>query len=77
VIAHSTRDSGFLKEYCEKYDIPIDYYNESPLMEGENKGKPIAKVYIDDRALCYKGQSAEVLLEELKQFKVYRDKKNI
>ncbi|MCD5382424.1 MAG: hypothetical protein LR017_03915 [Candidatus Pacebacteria bacterium] len=70
-IVHSTRGTDFLKEYCESHDIPADYYNENPTLEGENPGKPIAYVYVDDRAVCYKGQSAEDLVAEIQNFKAY------
>jgi len=72
IIIYSTRGNNFLKEYCNKYDIPVDYFNENPNIEGENKGKPIATVYIDDRGLRYIGQSSEKLIKELEDFKPYR-----
>ena len=74
IIIHSTRGEEMLKTYCEKYDIPFDYINRNPELEGENKGKPIAFVYIDDRTVCYKGQSTEQLVEEIKNFKTYWEK---
>ena len=42
--------------------------------EGDNPGKPIAFVYVDDRAVCYKGQSAEDLVSEIENFKAYWQK---
>jgi phosphoglycolate phosphatase-like HAD superfamily hydrolase len=71
ILIHSTRGEEFLKDYCEKYDLPVDYFNRRPDLEGENPGKPIAFVYIDDRAILYKGQSAEDLLEEIRNFKAH------
>lgn len=71
VLIHSTRGDDFLREYCEKNLIPFDYINRRPDKEGENPGKPIAFVYIDDRAVTYKGQNSEKLLEELLNFKAY------
>ena len=71
IIIHSTRGDEMLRAYCEKYNIPFDYINRNPDLEGENKGKPIAYVYIDDRTVCYKGQSTEQLVEEIKNFKAY------
>ena len=51
--------------------------NENPELEGKNRGKPIATIYIDDRALNYHGQTAGTLLAEIKKFKVYwKDEKN-
>lgn len=71
IILHSTRGEKLLKKYCADYDIPIDYFNRNPEREGENPGKPIAHVYVDDRSICYRGQSAEQLVDELKNFKTY------
>ncbi len=74
ILVHSTRGDGLLKRYCEDNDIPVDYYNKNPEIEGENPGKPIAYVYIDDRAICYRGQSAEKLVEEIEQFRAHWEK---
>lgn len=72
VLIHSTRGDAFLHMYCEKFAIPYDYINRRPDIAGENPGKPIAWVYIDDRALNYHGQDSETLLEEIRNFKPYR-----
>ncbi len=70
VIVFSTRGSEFLKAYCERYDIPVDYFNENP--EFDNKGaKPVAYVYIDDRTVCYRGETADELFDEIKNFRAY------
>ncbi len=69
ILIHSTRGESFLKMYCEKFSVPYDYINHRPDKEGENPGKPIASVYIDDRGLNYHGQSAEDLLKEIVDFK--------
>ncbi|MDO8523765.1 MAG: hypothetical protein Q7R74_00880 [bacterium] len=71
ILLHSTRGDEFLKMYCEKFSIPVDYINRQPHREGENPGKPIAFVYVDDRAICYKGESAETLVSEILNFKPY------
>jgi hypothetical protein len=63
-----------LKKYCEDNNIPVDYINRNPETEGKNPGKPIAYVYIDDRAVCYRGQSTEQLVEEILKFKSYWQK---
>ena len=64
----------FIKKYCEQFSIPVDYINRRPDKEGENAGKPIAFVYVDDRAICYKGESAEMLVSEILNFKPYWQK---
>jgi hypothetical protein len=74
ILIHSTRGDEFLKKYCEQFSIPVDYINHRPDKEGDNPGKPIATVYIDDRALCYKGQTAEELVSEVANFKTYWEK---
>lgn len=78
IIIHSTRDNALIRSYCTEHNIPIDYINENPELEGKNRGKPIATVYIDDRALNYHGQTAGALLAEIKNFTVYwKDEKNL
>ncbi len=74
ILIHSTRGDGFIKKYCEQFSIPFDYINRQPHREGENPGKPIAFVYVDDRAICYKGESAETLVSEVVNFKPYWQK---
>ncbi len=71
ILVHSTRGDAFLKMYCEKFSIPFDYINRRPDKEGDNPGKPIAFVYVDDRAICYRGESAEDLVHEIETFKAY------
>ncbi|HVB19952.1 MAG TPA: hypothetical protein VNF51_01525 [Candidatus Paceibacterota bacterium] len=74
ILLHSTRGDVFLKTYCEKFSIPADHINRQPHREGKNPGKPIAFVYVDDRALCYKGEDAESLVSEIVNFKTYWQK---
>lgn len=77
IIIHSTRGNDVLRNYCNTHNIPVDFINENPTLEGRNRGKPIATVYVDDRALNYHGQTADALLAEIKNFKVYwKDGKN-
>lgn len=71
ILIHSTRSDEFLARYCARHHVPYDYLNRRPDKEGGNPGKPIAFVYIDDRALQYRGQSARELVEEVQQFGVY------
>ena len=74
ILIHSTRGDEFLKTYCEKFSISVDYINRRPDKEGDNPGKPIAFVYIDDRNICYRGETAESLIEEVINFKAYWQK---
>ena len=75
ILIYSTRSTKMLKDYCNKHKIPVDYFNINPQYKTGNPGKPVASVYVDDRALCYTGQSAEELVRQLKDFKVYYSKK--
>lgn len=74
ILIHSTRGNAFLKKYCEQFSIPFDHINHRSDFYGDNPGKPIAFVYVDDRNICYKGQSAEDLVSEIKNFKPYWQK---
>ena len=74
ILLHSTRGDDLLKTYCTEHNIPFDYINNNPELEGENPGKPIAYVYIDDRAVRYTGQTADQLVSELENFKAYWQK---
>ncbi|MFA6254352.1 MAG: hypothetical protein WC640_03875 [Candidatus Paceibacterota bacterium] len=74
IIIYSTRSSESLQKYCEEHRIPVDYYNENPTKVGQNPHKPIAYVYIDDRTVCYRGQSTEQLIDEISKFKAYWEK---
>ena len=71
ILIYSTRSSDFLRNYCDNHDIPIDYYNENPDTPAPNMGKPVAYVYIDDRAIRYTGQSAQELVNEIENFRAY------
>lgn len=68
IIIHSTRGDHFLRTYLEMHDVPYDHINENPNKMGDNPKKPIAYVYVDDRAVCYRGQKAEELIEEILNF---------
>ncbi len=74
IIIYSTRGNDFLRDYCRKYEIPVDYFNENPNKQGANPGKPIAYVYVDDRSVTYKGQDSESLFQEIINFKAYWQK---
>lgn len=74
-LIYSTRSSAIMKKYCKKYKIPIDYFNKNPNFKTSNPGKPVASVYIDDRAICYKGQKAKQLIKEILKFKPWFYKK--
>jgi len=74
ILIYSTRNAKVLKKYCKKHKIPVDYFNKNPEYKTGNPGKPVASVYVDDRALCYRGQKAEILVNSLNNFKVFYKK---
>lgn len=61
VSARCTEEAGIkaIREYLDKYEIEVD-----DIMAD----KPPAKVYIDDRGLCFTGHP-ELLLEQIRNFK--------
>ena len=71
IIVYSTRGTELIKEYCKKHGIPVDYVNENPEKSGLNPYKPIAQVYVDDRAVCYRDEKAEDLVERIVNFQPY------
>ncbi|HET9641753.1 MAG TPA: hypothetical protein VFP46_02820 [Candidatus Paceibacterota bacterium] len=71
ILIHTTRGDDFVRGYCEAHGIPFDYINRRPDVEGENPGKPIASVYVDDRALTYRDQDTDALVDEIERFKPY------
>lgn len=54
-----------LIKYLEKYEIEVD---------GVKKEKPPAIVYVDDRAICFDGDTS-TLLQKIKDFKPWNSKK--
>ena len=71
VLVYSTRGTELIREYCNKYAIPVDYINDNPVYPDATGAKPVASVYVDDRGLCFKMQSADQLVAEILQFKPY------
>jgi len=71
IIIYSTHGSDVLRVYCEEHQVPFDFINENPLREGGNKGKPVANVYVDDKAYRYEGQDAAVLIRDIESFTPY------
>jgi|SRR3990167_5373748 len=75
ILIHSTRGDEFIKTYCERFSIHVDYINSRPDKQGDNPNKPIAFVYVDDRAICYRGETAETLVSNILNFEPYWQKK--
>ncbi len=57
IIIHTCRkDDKMLRKYLKDNEITYDYINENPDQpDGTNKGKPMADIYLDDRAIRFNG----------------------
>ena len=55
IIVYTTRGNAEIAEYMAKHDLQYDWINHNPMVQGNNPGKPIADVYIDDNALRFTG----------------------
>ena len=71
VIVYSTLADEIVREYCLKHKIPVDEINNNSDYKTGNMGKPVASVYVDDRALQYSGQTPEELSKQIINFKPY------
>lgn len=71
VILHSTLADELLETYCKKHGIEIDEINKNSDYQNGNNGKPVAQVYVDDRAIQYSGQDAQSLADQIMNFRPY------
>ena len=55
ILIYTTRGNAEIAEWCIKYNMPVDYINMNPEIQGNNPGKPIADIYVDDRAIRFIG----------------------
>lgn len=76
IIFTTRKDTKALRDYLKRNDITYDAINENPNQpEGTNKGKPIADIYLDDRALRFDG-NWKWALESIATFRPYNAVKN-
>jgi phosphoglycolate phosphatase-like HAD superfamily hydrolase len=72
ILIYSTKSTATIKKYCGEHAVPYDYINENPDQAPQgNPHKPRAGAYIDDHAICYRGQSAGDLVKEITTFVPY------
>lgn len=55
IIIHTTRGSVFIAGWCAEHGLVYDEINDNSDLRGENPGKPIATVYLDDRGVTFTG----------------------
>lgn len=67
IIIHTTRgNTNAVAEFLTAEDVPFDYINQNPDQPKDaNPGKPIADVYVDDRAISAQQPWPEILAEVL------------
>lgn len=78
IIIYTTRaNKDLLARFLDENNIEYDSINENPNQPDNAKGgKPIADVYVDDRAICFKGDW-EQTLKEIFEFKPWEKVKKI
>jgi adenylylsulfate kinase len=76
IIVFTTRkNTAALRKYLKENDITYDYINENPDQpKNSNSGKPVADVYLDDRAVCFHG-NWKWALQDIASFKPYNNEK--
>jgi len=57
-----------IRAHLNKHGVPFDYINENPWQPPGGSGKIAANVYLDDRAVCFNGET-EGLVEKIVSFK--------
>lgn len=64
-----------LKKYLADNHITYDYLNENPDQpKDSNAGKPMADIYLDDRAVCFRG-NWKYALQDIAYFRPWQDEK--
>ena len=69
IIIYTTRGNSEIAEWCRVNGVPYDYINRNPRIQGNNPGKPIADVYIDDRAIKFDPNDLDELEDRIVNFK--------
>lgn len=77
IIIYTTRPvTDELKAWLKENNIAYDYINENPKQpKGSDGCKLIADIYIDDRAICFRGNWTEWFLREIGEFSPWEKEK--
>ena len=70
IIIFTLRGAHGVKVWADKHDMPYDWININGDFYGQNTGKPFADIYIDDRAVRFTGDVAQ-LATDIDTFKVW------
>lgn len=76
IIIYTTRSNKeLISNFLSSKKVPFDYINENPNQPlNAIGGKPIADIYVDDRAINFNGDWLEIL-KKIEAFKTWEDKK--
>lgn len=73
IIYTGRNDKDLVSQFLTNHGIPFDAININPKLKGiERSGKPLADVYLDDRAISFKGNWEEAY-EEINHFKPWHE----
>lgn len=68
IVVHTTRGDAQVKEWLGRFKVPYDEINVNSAISGQNRGKPVAAIYLDDRAIVFNGSWKEAI----KRVKVFQ-----
>lgn len=78
IIVFTCRQAGEILDWLEQNKVEYDEVNtntEAP--EGTNKGKVMADVYVDDKALTFSGENADDLYDKVIHFQSHEATKSV
>jgi hypothetical protein len=70
IIIFTCRGAHDTKLWADRHDIPYDWININGDDYYQNIGKPLADIYVDDRAICFKGD-VDQLARDIDSFQPY------